>query len=132
MAKVSISEAIRMAGVSRSHFYNKYINKGLISIQVEDDKKLIEISELIRVFGNIQVENSTKEQVRTVEDIKNIPDNTKIIELLEQQLLEYKQREIEAKSREEWLQKQIDELRLQQQNLLENKVHKRKKFLGLF
>lgn len=132
MAKVSISEAIRMAGVSRSHFYNKYINKGLISVQVEDDKKLIEISELIRVFGNIQVENSTKEQIRTVEDIKNIPDNTKIIELLEQQLLEYKQREIEAKSREEWLQKQIDELRQQQNNLLENKAIKRKKFLGLF
>ncbi|HRG61660.1 MAG TPA: hypothetical protein PLP75_01435 [Burkholderiales bacterium] len=132
MAKVSISEAIRMAGVSRSHFYNKYINKGLISVQVEDDKKLIEISELIRVFGNIQVENSTKEQIRTVEDIKNIPDSTKIIELLEQQLLEYKQREIEAKSREEWLQKQIDELRQQQNNLLENKAIKRKKFLGLF
>ena len=132
MAKVSISEAIRMAGVSRSHFYNKYINKGLISVQVEDDKKLIEISELIRVFGNIQVENSTKEQIRTVEDIENIPDSTKIIELLEQQLLEYKQREIEAKSREEWLQKQIDELRQQQNNLLENKAIKRKKFLGLF
>lgn len=132
MAKVSISEAIRMAGVSRSHFYNKYINKGLISVQVEDDKKLIEISELIRVFGNIQVENSTKEQIRTVEDIKNIPDSTKIIELLEQQILEYKQREIEAKSREEWLQKQIDELRQQQNNLLENKAIKRKKFLGLF
>lgn len=132
MAKVSISEAIRMAGVSRSHFYKKYINKGLISVQVEDDKKLIEISELIRVFGNIQVENSTKEQIRTVEDIKNIPDSTKIIELLEQQILEYKQREIEAKSREEWLQKQIDELRQQQNNLLENKAIKRKKFLGLF
>lgn len=132
MAKVSISEAIRMAGISRSHFYNKYINKGLISVQVEDDKKLIEISELIRVFGNIQVENSTKEQIRTVEDIKNIPDNTKIIELLEQQLLEYKQREIEAKSREEWLQKQIDELRQQQNNLLENKHSKRKKFFGIF
>jgi hypothetical protein len=132
MAKVSISAAIRMPGVSRSHFYNKYINKGLISVQVEDDKKLIDVSELIRVFGNIQVENSNKEHIRTVEDIRNIPDKTKIIELLEQQLLESKQREIEAKSREEWLQKQIDELRLQQQNLLENKTYKSKKFFGIF
>lgn len=132
MTRVSISEAIRMTGVSRSHFYNKYINKGLISVQIEDDKKLIDISELIRVFGNIQVENSTKEQIRTVEDIENILDNTKIIELLEQQLLEYKHREVEAKSREEWLQKQIDELRQQQNSLLENKVIKRKKFLGIF
>lgn len=132
MARVSISEAIRMTGVSRSHFYNKYINKGLISVQIEDDKKMIDISELIRVFGNIHVENSTKEQIRTIEDIENIIDNTKIIELLEQQLLEYKQREVEAKSREEWLQKQIDELRQQQNSLLENKVIKRKKFLGIF
>ncbi len=132
MTRVSISEAIRMTGVSRSHFYNKYINKGLISVQIEDDKKLIDISELIRVFGNIQVENSTKEQIRTVEDIENILDNTKIIELLEQQLLEYKHREVEAKSREEWLQKQIDELRQQQNSILENKVIKRKKFLGIF
>jgi hypothetical protein len=132
MAKVSISEAIRMAGVSRSHFYNKYINKGLISVQVEDDKKLIDVSELIRVFGNIHVENSNKEHIRTVEDTKDTSDKTKIIELLEEQLLESKQREIEAKVREEWLQKQIDELRHQQNRLLENKAVNRKKFLGLF
>lgn len=132
MARVSISEAIRMAGVSRSHFYNKYINKGLISVQIEDDKKLIDVSELIRVFGDIHVENSSKEHIRTVEHIESIPDKNKIIELLEQQLQDSKQRELEAKSREEWLQKQIDELRQQQNCLLENKVNKRKKFLGLF
>lgn len=132
MAKVSISEAIRMVGVSRSHFYNKYINKGLISVQVEDDKKLIDVSELIRVFGNIHVERIDQEHIRTVEDIKDTQDKNKIIELLEQQLLESKQRESEAKNREEWLHKQIDELRLQQQNLLENKVVGRKKFFGIF
>ena len=132
MAKVSISEAIRMAGVSRSHFYNKYINKGLISVQVEDDKKLIDVSELIRVFGNIHVENSSQEHISTDENIKDTSDKHKIIELLEQQLLESKQREMEAKSREEWLQKQIDELRQQQNNLLENKSIKRKKIFGIF
>ena len=132
MAKVSISEAIRMAGISRSHFYNKYINKGLISVQVENDKKLIEVSELIRVFGNIYVEDTNREQIRTVENTNETSDKTKIIELLEQQLLEFKQREIEAKAREKWLQTQIDELRQQQNCLLENKVNKRKKFLGIF
>lgn len=132
MAKVSISEAIRMAGVSRSHFYNKYINKGLISVQVEDDKKLIDVSELIRVFGNIHVENGSQEHISIVENIKDTSEKNKIIELLEQQLLESKQRETEAKSREVWLQKQIDELRQQQNNLLENKLIKRKKFLGIF
>lgn len=132
MAKVSISEAIRMAGVSRSHFYNKYINKGLISVQVEDDKKLIDVSELIRVFGDIHVENSSKEHIRTVEHIESTPDKNKIIELLEQQLQESKQRENDAKNREAWLQQQIDDLKQYQNNLLENKLIKRKKFLGIF
>jgi hypothetical protein len=121
-----------MAGVSRSHFYNKYINKGLVSVQLKDDKKLIDVSELIRVFGNIQIENSNKEHSSTIEDTNNTAGNSKIIELLEQQLQESKQREIEAKNREEWLQKQIDELRQQQNNLLENKRITRKKFLGIF
>lgn len=127
MSKVSISEAIRMAGVSRSHFYNKYINKGLISVQVEDDKKLIDVSELIRVFGNIQIENSTKEQIRTVENsINNTIEKDKIIQLLEKQLQE-------AKEREEWLKAQFEKTTL----LLENKTKKdetkpRKKFLGFF
>lgn len=132
MTKVSISEAIRMAGVSRSHFYNKYINKGLISVQVDDDKKFIDVSELIRLFGNIQLEDDQSEQLRTNENIINTAEKDKIITLLEQQLHESKQREIEAKSREVWLQKQIDELRQQQSNLLDNKQNKRKKFLGIF
>ena len=61
MSKVSISEAIRLVGISRSQFYTKYINKGIISVQVEADKKFIDISELIRVFGNVHLVNSPKE-----------------------------------------------------------------------
>lgn len=117
-----------MAGISRSHFYKKYVNKGLISISIEDDKKLIDVSELIRVFGNIQLDNN----IKTGEDIGNTTTKDKVISLLEQQLADFKNREREAKDREEWLQKQIDELRQQQSNLLEDKIKKRKKFLGIF
>lgn len=132
MPKVTISEAIRMVGVSRSHFYNKYVNKGLISISVENDKKLIDTSELIRVFGNIQIKDNIREQLETLKNNEKTADKDKIIELLEKQLEESKTREKEAKEREQWLQKQIDELRHQQNNLLENKQLKRKKFLGIF
>ena len=128
MSKVSISEAIRMAGISRSHFYKKYVNTGLISISIEDEKKLIDVSELIRVFGNIQLDNN----IKTGEDTSNTTAKDKVISLLEQQLADFKNREREAKDREEWLQKQIDELRQQQGNLLEDKIKKRKKFLGVF
>lgn len=129
MSKVSISEAIRMTGVSRSHFYNKYINKGLISVQIEDDKKVIDVSELIRVFDNIQPENNSKEHHKTTDNAENTTSKDKIIELLEQQLRESKQREIEAKEREEWLKAQLEKTT----HLLEDKTIKpRKKFLGIF
>ncbi len=133
MSKVSISEAIRLSGVSRSQFYTKYINKGIISVIVDDGKKLIDTSEIIRVFGNIQFPDSTKEHNRTSDNIGKYTDKDKIIELLEQQLVEAKDREIllrkEAQEREDWLKAQLEKTTL----LLENKTVKpRKKFLGIF
>lgn len=140
MSKVSISEAIRLSGVSRSQFYTKYINKGVISVQVEDDKKFIDTSELIRVFGNVQLKNSPKEQFNT-DGINSIStEKDKIIALLEQQLSESKNREVEFKereaqfrketqAREEWFKAQLATAN----NLLEDKTSKkRKKFLGIF
>lgn len=53
MAKHSISEAIRLSGVGRTQFYSKYVKQGLISVSVENKKKYIDTSELIRVFGEI-------------------------------------------------------------------------------
>lgn len=54
MSKVNISEAARLAGKSRSHLYEKYINTGAITIETDrDGRKVIDTSELIRVFGNL-------------------------------------------------------------------------------
>ena len=128
MAKVTISEAINLSGISRSHFYTKYINKGIISVITEHDKKYIDTSELIRVFGNIQLENQNEQQ-----QTLNKTEDNKIISLLEKQISELKSRESEYIEREQWLKQQIDELRHQQSNLLEDKtIKKRKKFLGVF
>jgi hypothetical protein len=140
MSKLSISEAIRLSGVSRSQFYTKYINKGVISVTVDDGKKLIDTSELIRVFGNIQLSDSINEQGRTTENTEKQADKNKIIELLEHQLVEARAREQEAKDREMLLRKETQErenwLKSQLEkaaHLLENKTSKpRKKFLGIF
>lgn len=133
MSRVSISQAIKMAGISRSHFYNKYINTGKISVITENDKKLIDVSELIRVFGNIQLENNIE---HAVDNSYNQEQQDNIVVLLEQQLAESKKRELEAKEREEWLKTQIDELRQMQHRLLEDKTQqktkKRRRFLGIF
>lgn len=56
MAKVSISEAARLAGKSRSTFYEQYINKGKITVEQDfEGRKQIDTSELLRVFGSIQL-----------------------------------------------------------------------------
>lgn len=122
MSTVSISEAIRMVGISRSHFYKKFVNTGLISIVVENNKKLIDVSELIRIFGNVVLKNSSQEQLNTGKNCIEIHEKDKIIKLLEQQLAE-------AKEREEWLKAQLEKATA----LIEDKTIKnRKKFLGIF
>lgn len=55
MAKVSISEAARLVGVSRSNLYKSYIKQGRLSVASNHQgKPEIDTSELLRVFGELQ------------------------------------------------------------------------------
>lgn len=129
MTKVSISEAIKLVKISRSHFYKRYVNTGEISIIVENNRKLIDVSELMRVFGKIHTENIQKKQLSTIENSINIEEKDKIIELLEKQLVESKERERQFLEREIWFKNQLEKTT----HLLEDKnPKKKKKFLGLF
>jgi hypothetical protein len=130
MSKISISEAARLAGISRTNLYKTYINTGKISVSRANDKVYIDASELIRVFPACKLNSTNNAQELTDEDNNKIHGNSKLIELLKSQLAE-------AKEREQWLIGQIDELRQQQSNLLENRnkeneIKTRKKFLGIF
>jgi hypothetical protein len=81
IAKVSISEAARLAGVSRSHLYAKFIKPGKISVQAVIDaqgkpQKWIDISELQRVFGSLSTrtgDTGNTGQARTGKD--NVEDS---------------------------------------------------------
>lgn len=88
MARVSISEAARLAGISRGSFYKSYIKKGAISVSSDSaGKKFIDTSELLRVFGELkgdrseqvgdtqintgeQVMEQSREQVETAKDVE--------------------------------------------------------------
>lgn len=54
MTLVTVSEAARLANISRQHLYKKYINNGLLSV-IKDDSgaPAIDTSELLRVFGTL-------------------------------------------------------------------------------
>jgi Skp family chaperone for outer membrane proteins len=136
MAILSISEAARLAGISRNHLYKKYINEGLISVTTDNNKPCIDVSELLRVFPNAKMITDDKSQEITLDN----NENTELISVLKEQLANAKeqinkaeQQIAKAENRETWLQSQIDELRQQQNKLLEDKTQKqRKKFLGIF
>lgn len=125
MSKVSITQAAKLAKISRSTLYNKYINTGMISVETVEDKKLIDMSELFRVFNNNITQDSNDTPINTVADSVEQAENTakdKIINLLERQLQE-------AKEREEWLKAQLEKTT----HLLEDKTPKpRKKLFGIF
>ena len=125
MSKVSITQAAKLAKISRSTLYNKYINTGMISVETVEDKKLIDMSELFRVFNNNITQDSNDTPINTVADSVEQAENTakdKIISLLERQLQE-------AKEREEWLKAQLEKTT----HLLEDKTPKpRKKLFGIF
>ena len=143
MAKVSISEAARLAGVSRQHLYKKYISQGVISVDKGGDTPVIDISELIRVFGRIdgvtvdsqQTVNSL--QVATHKDDSDYSHLQAEVKALREALEDKEMQLREAKDREKWLQQHVNEvtgaLRLLEHKKDEEIAPKtRRKFLGLF
>lgn len=109
MALVSISKAAKLAGIARSNLYETYINKGVISLSKDEKgRPKIDTAELLRVFGNLNLppEQDRSGQYlktdRTVQDTATI-DQRQLIELLQQQLEE-------AKERERFYQQQLSEL----------------------
>ena len=70
MSKVSISEASRLTNKTRKTIY-KYIQDGLLTVSMDTlGKKAIDISELIRVFGEIEMPEYT--EVNNTEVSNNI------------------------------------------------------------
>lgn len=53
---LSISDAAKQAGISRTTLYKKYIDTGVISVQRVNDQPRIDAAELIRVFGNLNID----------------------------------------------------------------------------
>lgn len=107
MSKHSISEAARLAGVSRSHFYKKFITTGLISVERDkDDKPVIDTAEIMRACGALKAGNIPTTQNGQLDTPQNHIQNTALqieIQLLREQLTA-------AQEREKWMQKQVDQL----------------------
>ena len=83
MALVSVSQAARLAGISRQHLYRKYIKPGEISVQ-RDEKgdPMIDTSELLRVFDTLDGDKSSDDNMlQKATQEKNGGDRSSVTEL---------------------------------------------------
>lgn len=104
MPKHSVSEAARLAGVSRSHFYKKFIKTGLISVERDkEDKPVIDTAEIMRACGELKGKNTENVPDRQFDTHEIHSQNTAFqieIKLLREQLAA-------AADREKWYQDQL-------------------------
>jgi hypothetical protein len=124
MKMVNITEAAKLAGISRNHFYKKYLNPGLISVSKNEAGKVaIDPSELMRVFTTLSSKQMKVPQCDSEITLKNGTSEAVLLEKIKglETLLKAKEDELESsRDREKYL-----------YHLLESKLKKRKWF-GLF
>jgi hypothetical protein len=64
MALVNISEAAKLAGISRTHLYKKYLASGILSKTTDEQgSSVIDTAEILRVFGKLHGDNTVTNEV---------------------------------------------------------------------
>lgn len=111
MARVSVSEAARLVGMSRQNLYSSYIATGKLSVERDGEKPpKIDTSELLRVFGSLK-----GEEAPAIEPIdQEIAGLRRLLSERDAQLAE-------AREREAWLKNHLSEV-TGALRLLENKT----------
>lgn len=114
MPKVNITEAAKLAGITRQYLHKKYIKTGTITVEKDNaGHPLIDTSEIMRVFGNLK--DDSKQVTQSYREITTENDGKTTalqmeIQLLREQLVVATSRETAAAEREKWMQGKIDQL----------------------
>lgn len=128
MALVSVSQAARLAGISRQHLYRKFIKTGEVSVSKGiKGEPLIDTSELLRVFGQLHGDShGDGDALQEVTHEKHTGDSGLLSELQAKlQLVEAENRAL--RERIEDKDKHLDDVR-QAMRLLEDKSEKKKRW----
>jgi len=100
--RVSIPEAAKLVGISRTTMYDKYISTGVITRKKDGNRVFIDLAELYRVFPRAKVQESKSDD----DSDRFVRLDSKIIEL-EKRLKEASQQLEQANKREEFYQDSI-------------------------
>ena len=134
--KVSMSKAAKLAGIQRSTLYRHIEEKGISVIKEEGQHPKIDVSELIRVYGDqikidaAEPKNKTKNENRSIvsDDTKNdtLSDKVRIAEL-EAQLRGYEKIEKKLEDEIEYLRDQLQEEKTERKQVQAVLTDQRKK-----
>jgi len=113
MALVNLTEAAKLAGISRVTLYKKYIKPGILSVVSDDrNRPAVDTSEILRVFGKLY----TDKQSDSVNNLQELTQNltpetahlTAQIDALKI-IIEHQEQELRA-AREEisWLRQRVE------------------------
>lgn len=110
MSKVNISEAAKLAGVSRQYFYKKFLTPGFITIERDlTGSKVIDTSEIIRVCGKLEDDKGDSQQsVISLHQMTGEKDTE--INTLKTELRLLREQLASTSEREKWLQGKVDQL----------------------
>lgn len=75
--EVNLTSACKMVGISRTTMYNKYVNNGVLSVNKRDNQVFIDVSELVRVFGNVKQldEHGNVQESLPLDDVLHVESN---------------------------------------------------------
>lgn len=107
MPKVSITEAAKLAGISRSYLYRKYITPGVISTEKDNaGNPVVDTAEILRVFGKIQ--GNSEQATKSIQLDASENNNKRAALQTEIQLL--REQLTVALDDKKWLQGKVDQL----------------------
>ena len=112
MAKVTVSEAARLAGISRQHLYKKWITPGLLSVSKDGEASpMIDTSELLRVFGELKGDSPRLQEATPDDSLVGRAQALEVELHAARALLADREAQLqEAREREAWLKQHVTEV----------------------
>jgi hypothetical protein len=111
MAKVTVTEAARLAGLGRQQLYRGYISTGKISVERDHkDRPRIDTAEILRVFGEMkETPEATHNGHHANSERRHIDSELQaVVEAKDEVISELRERLREAGEREGWLRQQLE------------------------
>ena len=111
MAKVTVTEAARLAGLGRQQLYRGYISTGKISVERDhQNRPRIDTTEILRVFGEMKGTPEATQNGHNENSEKRYGDKElrAVSEAKDEVISELRERLREAGEREIWLRHQLE------------------------